>query len=172
MPPQTGEAGFTLIEMVMVLVLASILGVFIFGTLTKCLVTQVTMQKRKERNDDAILSMEKMNRELREAKGDNFYAGNVDGVPVLVFEKNVTSSTDTNTFIKYALNVPEKRLMRQSVATVGAIPWFVHNTGDVIATNVVFFWSKDISHQGINIGLKFDDGSDWQTNILRRNLSL
>ncbi len=80
--------------------------------------------------------------------------------------------TDTNTFIKYAHDIPNKRLMRQSVATAGAIPWFVHDTGDVIATNVDYFGATEVSDQIINIELEFDDGSDWQTEILRRNLDL
>ena len=60
-----GEAGFTLIEMVIVIVLASILGVFIFGVLTKSLSAQIAMQKRKERADDAVLILEKISREVK-----------------------------------------------------------------------------------------------------------
>jgi prepilin-type N-terminal cleavage/methylation domain-containing protein len=70
-----GEAGFTLIEMIIVIVIASILGGFIFQILTKSLGAQIAMQNRKERADDAILVSEKISREIREAK-NIVYAGN------------------------------------------------------------------------------------------------
>ena len=169
--PQVGEAGFTLIEMIIVIVLASILGIFVFGVLTKCLVAQKDMQVRKERNDDAVLSMEKMNREVREAK-DIIFAGNISGVPLLVFEKNITSSVDPNRFIKYVLDASTNNLLRLSVADSASIPWTVHTAGDVIATDVSFFWGKNVSLQKINIQLEFTDGSDWQTHVFPRNYGL
>jgi prepilin-type N-terminal cleavage/methylation domain-containing protein len=72
-----GEAGFTLIEMVIVIVLASILGVFIFGVLTKSLGAQIAMQKRKERADDAVLVLEKISREVKQANTINNAGSNI-----------------------------------------------------------------------------------------------
>ncbi len=170
---QSGEAGFTLIEMIIVLVLASILGTFICGILTKCLVAQIDLQKRKERNDDAVLSVERMNREVREAK-NIIFAGNISGVPMLLFEKNITSGTDTNLFVKYILNSPTSSLMRQSELTEPILQSNVMNStaGDVIATDVSLYWGKDVSNQKIQIKLEFNDGSDWQTHVFPRNYGL
>ncbi len=164
--PQVGEAGFTLIEMIIVIILASILGIFVFGVLTKTLDAQIDMQKRKERSDDAILSMERMNRELRETK-DIVFAGN----NMLVFEKNISSSTDTNRFVLYVRDIPTDRVMRQSAATVGGFPGN-STSGSVIATDVWYFYSVDVSNSRVFLELKFTDGSNWQTRVFPRTYGL
>ena len=165
-PPQTGEAGFTLIEMVIVIVIVSILGTFILQVLTKSLSAQINMQKRKERSDEATMSMERINRELREAK-DIVYAGN----NMLIFEKNITSSIDTNTFIEYVRDTSTDRVMRQSASTLAGLPGN-STSGSVIATNVYYFYSVDVSNSRIFLELKFTDGSNWQTRVFPRNYGL
>ncbi len=171
-PPQTGEAGFTLIEMVIVIVLSSILGIFVLGILTKCLVAQRDMQVRKEMSDEAIMTMEKMNRELKEA---NFIQ--MVGANRLVFIKNITSSVvDTNLNVAYVLDPDTNTLFRQSAATLGGLTWtgppdFISPSGTAIATNVNFFDSTETSGR-IAVGLGFVGGSNWQTRIFPRNNNL
>jgi len=164
--PRSGETGFTFIELIIVLVIASILGIFTFQTITKCLASQINMQNRKERSDDAISSMERMNREIREAK-TIFYA-NTD---ILYFKKNVPSGTDTNTLVLYVRNPTTRKVMRQSAVTQGDLPG--NNTsGDVIASEVSLFYAVDNNLTGVTIKLKFTDGSSWQTNSFPRNYGL
>lgn len=162
---RSGEAGFTLIEMVIVIVLASILGIFVFGVLTKCLDAQIDMQKRKVRSDDAIRALERINREFREAK-DLWWAVN----DFLIFDKKITSSSDTNLSIKYQLNTVTNTLTRYSDTSAGAV--WASTTGDVIATNVTAFECSTFLNQRAKIRLEFEDGSDWETNIFRRNFGL
>ena len=57
--PQVGEAGFTLIEMIIVIVLASILGIFISRFLPNVRLHKLPCRRGKERDDDAILVLEK-----------------------------------------------------------------------------------------------------------------
>ncbi|MBT6051214.1 MAG: type II secretion system protein, partial [Candidatus Scalindua sp.] len=91
---QSGEAGFTLIEMIIVVVLSSILGTFIFGVLTKSLAAQRNMQVRKERSDDAVLALERISREVREANSVNSAGSNV-----LIFRR-----ADTGQAVKFIRN--------------------------------------------------------------------
>jgi len=170
-----GEAGFTLIEMIIVIVIASILGGFIFQILTKSLGAQIAMQNRKERDDDAILVSEKISREIREAK-NIVYAGNNQ----LVFEKNVTSSTDTNTFIQYVRDIPTKRLMRQSAATLAGFPGN-STSGNIVAEHVTVFTASTSQSYGSSVNLIDFDlvfaepgliGSEWNTKVQPRNYGL
>ncbi len=167
--PQVGEAGFTLVEMIIVIVISSILGVFVLGVLTKCLVAQINMQERKEMSDEAIMSLERMNRELREAKAI-VYAGN----NTLMFEKNITSSTDTNLFIRYVRDLPTDRVMRQSAVDLDNLRalWGNSTAGTAIATNVSYFYCLDITNEDVSLELSFTDGSDWQTSVFPRNYFL
>ncbi len=160
---RSGEAGFTLIEIIIVMVLASILGIFIFGVLTKSFVAQRSMQVRKERSDDAIITLERINREFREAKQLWFVINNL-----LMFDKKITSSADTNLSIKYQLTA--NTLTRYSDTSAGAV--WGSTTGDVIATNVSAFECSTFLNQRARIRLEFTNGSDWETNIFRRNFGL
>lgn len=155
-------------EMIIVIVIASILGTFVFGVLTKSLSAQIAMQKRKERSDSAIMVLEKISREVREAKTINNTATNQ-----LIFEKKVTSSTDGNLFVKFVRNTSTNELRRQSSATYGGLPGN-STSGDVIAENVTVFSASAAPQYGssvdiIIIDLEIDGGSDWSTKIYPRN---
>jgi len=181
---QGAEAGFTLIELIIVIALASILGTFVFSIITKSLSAQINMQHKKERSDDAVLSLERIGRELKEATNIS-YAGN----NMLIFEKNVdqddvciTSSTDTNTFVEYVRNTSTNRLMRQSAATLADLPGD-STSGNIVAENItVFSCSKQSNYlsplEAIVINLTCDDpndnddGSAWMTKVFPRNYDL
>jgi len=169
--PQAGEAGFTLIETIIVIVLVSILGTFIFGVLTKSLGAQIAMQTRKERADDATLVLEKISREVKEAETINNTGSNQ-----LIFEKNVTSSTDTNKFVRFVRNPSTNELRRQSSTTYGGLPGN-STSGNIVAENVTAFSSSTAQSYGsslnlIVIDLDFANGSAWRTKIFPRNYGL
>ena len=61
------EAGFTMVELILVIVLTSILGMFGFQMLTQSLLAQRNVQVRKEHCDDSVLAMNTIRRELMES---------------------------------------------------------------------------------------------------------
>ena len=162
---QNGEAGFTMIELVIVLVLTSILGIFIFQIVTSSLKTFVTMRTRKERADDAVLVLDKISREVRAANSINNTGNNL-----LIFKR-----ADTGKAVKYIRNTATNRLRRQSAADVASLPGS-NSSGNIVAENVsVFNCSSEAGSGSINrivIDLKFADGSDWETKIYPRNNGL
>ncbi len=169
--PQGGEAGFTLIEMIIVIVLASILGTFIFQILTKSLSAQIAMQKRKERADDAVLVLDKISREVREAKEVTVPVNaSSSNTSTLTFEKNETSSSDTNLHVKYMLSTNKIKRYSATSDELGTA------TGYVVAENVdTFTVTKESGGGGsdrIVIGLTFTNGSEWQTKIYPRSYGL
>ncbi len=165
------EAGFTLIELIIVIALASILNTFIFSIITKSLAAQINMQERKVRSDDAVMSLERIGRELREATNINNISSNQ-----LIFEKNVTSSADANKFVKFVLNPSTNELRRQSATTYGGLPG--NNTsGDLVARFVTGFSSSQQANYGsslkaVVLNLTFDSGSVWRTKVFPRNYNL
>ncbi len=164
--PQVGEAGFTLIEMIMVIVLVSILGIFIFQVLTKSLSAQIAMQTRKERADDAILVLEKINREIREANTINNAGSNI-----LIFKK-----ADTGKAVKFIRNTSTNMLRRQSADDVPSLPGN-STSGNIVAENVTVFNASTGQNYGssvnlIIIDLEFADGSDWRAKVYPRNYGL
>ena len=163
--PQEGEAGFTLIEMIIVMVLVSILGTFIFQVLTKSLGAQIAMQTRKERADDAILVLERISREVRGANDIITASSNK-----LTFRR-----ADTGKVVRFIRNTSSNKLRRQSADDVGGLPG--SGSGKVMAENVTTFEVSATSSYGgsvnlIDIDLRFDDGSNWNTKIQPRNIGL
>ncbi len=162
--PRGGEAGFTLIEMIIVVVLLSILGTFIFQILTKSLSAQIAMQKRKERADDAVLVLERISRELRGAKSDSVTIDSSSSYDILEFEKNIATAVDPNRWVRYILFNNDNNLMRQSAesSTGSASP------PNVLAENVSSFTVIKVGN-GIFLYLEFSGGSDWRTVVFPRN---
>jgi prepilin-type N-terminal cleavage/methylation domain-containing protein len=161
---KNGEAGFTMIELVIVLVLASILGGFVFQIVTNSLNTLITMGTRKERADDAVLVLEKISREVRAANNINNAGSNI-----LIFKR-----ADTGKAVKFIRNTATNRLRRQSAADVPSLPGS-SSSGNIVAENVsAFNCSSEAGSTGnrIVIDLQFTDGSDWETKIYPRNYGL
>ena len=162
---QNGEAGFTMIELVIVLVLASILGAFVFQIATNSLDTLISMRKRKERADDGVLVLEKISREVRAANDINNA-----GSDILIFKR-----ADTGKAVKFIRNTATNRLRRQSAADVASLPGN-SSSGNVVAENVsTFNCSSEAGSGSINrvvIDLQFSDGSEWETKIYPRNYGL
>jgi prepilin-type N-terminal cleavage/methylation domain-containing protein len=162
---QNGEAGFTMMELVIVLVLASILGIFVLQIATSSLNTFITMRKRKESADDAVLALERISREIRAANTIH----NV-GSDNLTLER-----ADTGQTVRFIRNTSTNRLRRQSAADVASLPGD-SSSGDIVAENVSVFNSILIlngsSKARVGIFLSFPDGSDWDTKISPRNYGL
>lgn len=163
--PRNGEAGFTMIELVIVLVLASILGTFVFQIVTNSLNTYITMRKRKERADDAVLVLEKISREVRAANDINSA-----GSDILIFKR-----ADTGKAVKYIRNTATNMLRRQSAADVASLPGN-SSSGNIVAENVIVFNASSEAGSGsinrVVIDLQFTDGSEWETKIYPRNYGL
>ena len=165
------EAGFTLIELIIVIALASILGTFVFSIISKSLASQINMQERKVKSDDAVLSLERIGRELREARYIE-----PTSTDILIFEKKITSSTDPNTWIRYVRNTSTKSLMRQSADTLANLP-SDSTSGEVVAKDVTAFSSTPDGSYGSSldlfiIDLTFDGGAVWKTKVFPRNYGL
>ncbi len=155
-----------MIELVIVLVLTSVLGTFVFQIVTKSLSTSITMSTRKERADDAVLVLEKISREVRAANTINSTSSNL-----LIFKR-----ADTGKAVKFIRNTATNRLRRQSAADVPSLPGN-SSSGDVIAENVTLFTASAAPQYGssvdiIIIALEFDGGSNWKTKIYPRNYGL
>lgn len=70
----TGEKGFTLIEIVMVMVLLSIVGVISVQVISSAVDTFVVSRDRKELYDQGRLALERMTREIRVANAVSYPA--------------------------------------------------------------------------------------------------
>jgi prepilin-type N-terminal cleavage/methylation domain-containing protein len=172
---QGAEAGFTLIELIIVITIASILGTFVFSIITKSLVAQINMQRKKERSDEAVLSLERISRELGEATAINSTGDNI-----LTFQKkldpddvtkSITSSTDKNPFIRYARDTSTNILWRQSATTDAGLP-SDSTPGNIVAENVDVFKSSGSNLNAIEIDLTFANGSVWKTVVFPMNYGL
>lgn len=154
-----------MIELVIVLVLASILGAFVLQIATKSLDTLISMRKRKERADDAVLVLEKISREVRAANDINNA-----GSDILIFTR-----ADTGKAVKFIRNTATNRLRRQSAADVASLPGS-SSSGNIVAENVsAFNCSSEAGSGSINrvvIDIQFSDGSEWETKIYPRNYGL
>ncbi|HHT9117585.1 MAG TPA: PulJ/GspJ family protein [Candidatus Hypogeohydataceae bacterium YC38] len=149
-----GQAGFTLIEVIIVVVLTSILGSYTFYILSGSTRTFATMATRKERADDAVLALEKISREVRDAKTVSTATGST-----LTFTKKNAVGADTSTNITYILASNELR--RQSTAGTS-----------VVAKNVSSFSVSQEASNRVSISLAFSSGSSWQTRVSIRNSGL
>ncbi len=83
---ENGEAGFTMIELIIVVMLTSIMGTFVFNILGQCLAAQREMQVRRAHSDDAVLALRQMSIDIMEtttvATGTNALTLTVDSVTV------------------------------------------------------------------------------------------
>lgn len=156
--------GFTLIEVIMVLVLASILGVFTFQYLTSSVLAFRTHSVRKEKSDDAVLALDRMSREIRDAKLSTVVITSPGTSPstITFTRKNTTNMQDASTAVTFTLDTASKELRRQSAAGTS-----------ILAKNVQGFTaSKDVTTGIITLAVKFLPASrtiDWQTTVYPRN---
>ncbi|ODS30398.1 MAG: hypothetical protein SCARUB_04496 [Candidatus Scalindua rubra] len=165
--PQGGEAGFTLVELIISIVLVSIAGLFIFQIVSQSISVYAKMSSRKERADNAVLSLERMSREIRDAK--NIVSA---GSNKLTFEKKeAAEGKDSHKKVKFILNTSTNKLMRQSASSDGSLP--ADNTsGNVLAMNVESFTATKDGKNRVVVKLEFIDGSQWRTTVYPRNYNI
>jgi prepilin-type N-terminal cleavage/methylation domain-containing protein len=164
-----GEAGFTMVELLLVIVLTSILGVFGFQILTQCLLVQRDMQVRKEHSDDGVLAMNQISRELREAKGtsilpstDTLEFRKVEPLPSFGYYVFYGRRSGTNQLVR--LSIPSTDNDGNDHGTVTSM--FSSNMGDVVAENVSAFTADAFG----NISIQFTgEANSRQTRVFVRN---
>lgn len=148
-----GQAGFTLIEVIIVVILTGILGTFTFYILSGSTRTFANMATRKERADDALLALEKISREVRDASSVSTASGST-----LAFTKKNAVGVDSSTTISYTLSSG----VLERYGNVGG-------TSAIVAKNVSSFTVSQEASNRITMSLAFSSGSSWQTKVSIRN---
>lgn len=101
--PMWKNKGFTLIEIIVVVVIMGVLGIFGYRFLSTAVHTYSMMEKQKSLYDEAAMAMERISRELRDAKSISSPAsGNTDST--LTFTKSYGSPQDSATDITFRLS--------------------------------------------------------------------
>ena len=113
------EKGFTLIELIMVIILISTLGMFCFGYVLSYLQVNVDSSSQKEIVDEAKIAMELMTREIRQATATTV----VEVINTsITFDRAATYGEDTDLIgIVYSYNGASDILERQSNAVTTTI---------------------------------------------------
>ena len=89
--------GFTLIELVVVIIVLGIVGVFTFQFLSTGVETYMTIQRQKDLFDEAKLCLERMSREIRDAEEILAFTLNTN----IQFEKSHGTTYDPTTTITF-----------------------------------------------------------------------
>jgi prepilin-type N-terminal cleavage/methylation domain-containing protein len=120
--------GFTLIEIVITIVILSILGIFTFSFFSNLTKTYSLMQSQRGVHQEAAYAVERISRELRDAKF--IY---VSGSAVS-FQRAHQAATDSNLYVRYRLSGSD--LHRDSASDAG----FTLNVIDkIIGRNITAF---------------------------------
>lgn len=122
------DKGFTLIEIIITIVILGIIGVFsfaFFGSLTK---TYTDMGSKTKAHMEAAYAIERISRELRDAKAVNINNNIID------FERANAIGQDSNRYVKFYRSGNE--LYRDSAGDSGFTTNTTHN---LIAKNVSTF---------------------------------
>jgi prepilin-type N-terminal cleavage/methylation domain-containing protein len=92
-----GSRGFTLIELIVVVIILSVVGVFSFEFLSSGVQTYLTVRKQKGLFDEAQLCLERMSRETRDAEQILAFTANSS----IQFEKSHGTTYDPATTITF-----------------------------------------------------------------------
>ncbi len=154
-----GSSGFTLIEVIIVMVLTSILGIFTFQYLTGSMRTFKTFTTRKERCDDARMALDRISREIRDAQLSTV---SITAPDTITFTReNVSNMQDTSPSVSFLLDSASGELRRQSAAGTS-----------VLARNVQDFTASSGAGGTISLSITFSSSSgtiQWQTVVYPRN---
>ncbi|MFQ5861924.1 MAG: type II secretion system protein J [Candidatus Brocadiales bacterium] len=154
--------GFTLVELIVVIVLASILGVFTFQFLTSGLRTFKDFSARKEKSNDANLTLDRVSRELRDARLGTV---SITSPSTITFtRKNTANMQDTSSTVTFTLDTASGELRRQSAAGTSVL---AKNVQDFTAS-----WVGAVQNSPILLVVTFSSSSggiQWQTTVYPRN---
>ncbi len=128
-----GSRGFTLVELIIVIVILGFIGVFIFQFLTSGMQTYVTVQRQKDLFDEAKLCLERMSREIRDAAQILVFTPNSD----IQFEKSHNTAYDPATTITFEYRAAFNDIRRER----GPGLW------DLLAENVTSFVMSNASNE-------------------------
>jgi MSHA biogenesis protein MshO len=92
-----GSRGFTLIELIVVIIILSVVGLFTFQFLSSGVQTYVTIQNQKDLFDEAKLCLERMSREIRDAEQILAFTPN----SLIGIQKSHSTSYDMVTMIAF-----------------------------------------------------------------------
>lgn len=140
------QEGLTLIEIVLSLVVLSVLAIFFFGYIYSYTKTYKTMASQRELHEEATYVMERITRELRDARltmisEPNFLPNQyVVESNALVFERAHPTPKDGNRYIAFFfLN---NRILRSSFESFQLPPYV---TGKTVGNNVKSFLARYVA---------------------------
>ena len=110
--------GFTLIEIIIVIIVLGVLSVFGFSFISTAVHTYSMMEKQKSLFDQAAMAMERISRELRDAKSISSPASGNSG-STLTFTKSNGTLQDSDTNISFRLPGTSTVLERNSTGAGG-----------------------------------------------------
>jgi len=120
------EKGFTLIEMIIVIIVLGVLSIFGFSFISTAVNTYSMMEKQKGLFDQATMVMERISRELRDANTITAPASGGSG-STLTFTTSNATPQDSDTSISFQLS--GTTLQRVGTATVNLADNVVASTG-------------------------------------------
>jgi len=157
--------GFTLIEIIMVIIVLGILSIFGFSFLSTAIHTYSMMEKQKGLYDEAAMAMERISRELRDAESISAPTSGNSG-STLEFTKSHETDEDSDTTIIFQVPVDTTTLQRVGTAT--------KTLADNVSTfNVERGTVADGDEDGITIILMLESGEaniTLQSYIYPKNL--
>lgn len=128
------KRGFTLIELILVIVIGSIVSVFTFSFIYNSIQTYRIMRTQRQLHQEGSYALERITRELRDASYSINIAGGIS------FMKAHQTPADTNAFIRYYQSGTS--LFRCSDAVFGLVCLFSPGsspTNKLIGTNISTF---------------------------------
>jgi prepilin-type N-terminal cleavage/methylation domain-containing protein len=118
--------GFTLIELIVVIIIMGVVGVFTFQFLASGIQTYITMQRQKELLDEARLCLERMSREIRDAEQILTFTSNTS----IQFEKSHGTAYDPAKTIVFRYRPAFDDIRRQRIPP---------GSWDLLAENITAF---------------------------------
>jgi prepilin-type N-terminal cleavage/methylation domain-containing protein len=97
------DSGFTLIEIISVIVILALVSIFRFSFLSNSARTYFALKNESVLYGEAAAAMERMSREIRDARSISTPATGSSGNKIRVF-KNTATPQDANRYVTFALN--------------------------------------------------------------------
>ncbi len=129
-----GSKGFTIIELIVVIIILGVVGVFTFQFLASGVQTYITMQKQKDLLDEAKLCLERMSREIRDAEQILAFTSNTS----IQFEKSHGTTYDPVTTIEFQYRPAFDDMRRQRIPP---------GSWNLLAENITTFTMTNTSNE-------------------------
>jgi prepilin-type N-terminal cleavage/methylation domain-containing protein len=129
-----GSKGFTLIELIVVIIIMGVVGVFTFQFIASGIQTYITMQRQKDLLDEARLCLERMSREIRDSEQILAFTSNTS----IQFEKSHGTTYDPVTTIEFQYRPAFDDMRRQRIPP---------GSWDLLAENITNFTMTNTSNE-------------------------